>query len=87
MYCDLPCEESSDPNCGGWGFMTVFQIHKSVPASPLPAPWSPTKKGDEITYKGCYDVKENPDIFNKFVKSSKWMTNEVQWRLSNSCGL
>lgn len=93
MFCDLQCEEDlnaiktklppveedSDPKCGGWGFMSV--THKPVPAAPVAG----TDGG--VTYKGCYNVKENPDIFNKLVANSEWMTNEVWWRLCTLVGL
>ena len=100
MFCDLLCEEDMDPanvggssgkvasgivhkhpigvnsdlKCGGWGFMSV--THKPVPAAPVHS---------VITYKGCYDVKENPDIFKTLVAKSDWMTNEVQWRPCTLC--
>ena len=81
MFCDLPCEQDPNendlnPNCGGWGFMTVFQILNPVPAVYPATPLSP--KDAVITYKGCYDVKENPDILEKLVATSSWMTNEVR---------
>ena len=88
LYCDLPCEEDSpendsDPNCGGWGFMTVFQIPKPVPTV---LPSKPAAGADGVvTYKGCYDVKENSDILKKLVAKSDWMTNEVQWRPCTLC--
>ena len=57
--------------------MDVFHIEKPVglPLVPLSAP---DGMDDGVTYKGCYDVKENRDVLNKFVISSEWMTNEVR---------
>ena len=56
--------------------MSVFQITKPVPVRPA---WpSPTRgTGGGVTYEGCYNVKDNPHVFDKPMASSRWMTNEV----------
>ena len=80
-FCDLPCEDDKGkgPRCGGWGFMDVFHIEKPVVDLPkIPRPPADGKDGG-ASYEGCYNRKENPDVFNKFVTSSEWMTNEVRW--------
>ena len=55
--------------------MSVFHLSNPVPTVHVPEP-SHLKRKD-VTYKGCYDVGDNSRIFTKFMKSSKWMTNEV----------
>lgn len=79
-FCEVPCKNGRGEgrNCGGWGFMTVFHNNKPVPARPgWPSPNQGT--GGGVTYKGCYNVKENAKIFGKVVETSRWMTNEVRW--------
>ena len=79
MFCELKCEDKNadGKNCGGWGFMTVFELDKPF-SRPLES-GSLVTKGGGVTYEGCYKVKQNSDIFNKFITSSEWMTNEVRW--------
>lgn len=82
-FCDVPCEEDgnygNDPKCGGRGYLTVFHTSEAVPDehSTLTLPSKRTDVG--VAYEGCYDVDDNSVAFNKLVKSSKWMTNEVRW--------
>lgn len=77
VFCELKCEDNTfeGKNCGGWGFMSVFEL--SRPALSYGS-LAPTGKG--ATYEGCYNAKPNRKLFNKFVTSSEWMTNKVRWR-------
>ena len=59
--------------------MTVFELNK--PVSTLLKPGSLIAKGNGVTYEGCYNVKQNRGVFNKFITSSEWMTNEVPWSI------
>lgn len=65
--------------------MDVFHIEKPVVDLPL-VPFSyPYGKDGDVTYEGCYNAKENRDVFNTFVTSSEWMTNEVRYSTQVNC--
>ena len=80
LYCDLPCEESSDPNCGGWGFMTVFQIGEPVIRKSLPAP-APTPTHGQVAgshAKGCFEDTKEARVLGGHSFSSDSMTAQVR---------